>query len=387
MPTQEASLYIHIPFCASLCDYCDFYSVTAKSLNDDYIRSFLSALIIDIKSQIDFFSVKEIPTVYIGGGTPSVLGKSIGVLFDALKTIPFFSPVEFTIEANPESLTEGFLDACMAGGVNRLSLGVQTFHEPSRIAVNRMGDSRVIQKRLALIRQFPFALSFDLITGLPCQNEKIILDDIKHVLDFAPAHISLYSLTIEDNTPLEDKIKNKTVNLPDRDLSDSLWLAGRGALLNAGFEHYEISNFARNVHGSRCLHNIRYWQMQNWLGAGPSASGTIVNEKEGSAERFTLAPDTDVYIKEILSGQTAINNALLCNREEIKKNVFLKENLLMGFRYAGGAESNLFKQRFGVTIEDCIPKTLEKWKEKNKMLFLNQFLSEAFEEIDYYSAV
>jgi oxygen-independent coproporphyrinogen-3 oxidase len=371
----QASLYIHIPFCSNFCDYCDFYSIQA---NPSLTTTYINALIADIKHQIEFFSVKKIPTVYIGGGTPSVLGEKISLLFDALKRLPCFSPVEFTIEVNPESLTEEFLKACLTGGVNRLSVGVQTFHEPSRIAVNRIHwntDLPVtrIEDKLALAsRYFPDAVSVDLITGLPFHDEKIIIKDINKVLEFNPAHISLYSLSVENGTLLEEKLKAKTVTLPDSDKADSFWLTGRDTLLKAGFEHYEVSNFA--LPGKRCLHNMSYWQMDGWLAIGPSASGTIINEETACIKRFTFAPDINAYIK--------TPSVLNANREEPDRFAFLKESLLMGFRCKDGPCPEKFYRRFGITVKDCIGKTLMRWEGRDKMLFLNQFLLEAFEELD-----
>jgi len=366
MSVESASLYIHIPFCESKCDYCDFYSVTKKedSLVDDYIK----ALIEDIKYQIEYFNIKNIPTVYIGGGTPSVLGSKISVLLETLNVIPYFSPEEFTIEANPESLTEDFLSLCRNGGITRLSLGVQTFHEPSRFAVNR-GFTRIEDRIKLALKYFPDSLSVDLITGLPFQNEEIVIGDINKILEFNPAHVSLYSLTIEEGTPLEKRIKNKTVSLPACENADSLWLLGREALLNAGFHHYEVSNFAKE--GKQCLHNIRYWQMLSWIGAGPAASGTIVDENTGEAKRYTYVSDIETYINK--------KNIVV---EEICRNTLLKDSLLMGFRYIKGNDPQVFKKRFGCEVRDCIPQTLKKWEDKDKMLFLNQFISEAFIELD-----
>jgi oxygen-independent coproporphyrinogen-3 oxidase len=366
-------LYIHIPFCAAFCDYCDFYSIKTKDLNSDYIDNFLNALIADINSQIEFFAVKNIPTVYIGGGTPSVLGTKISRLFDALKKIKGFSPCEFTVEANPESVSEEFLAVCRDGGVNRLSLGVQTFNEQSRCAINRQGSHNILNERIALVKNyFPGSLCIDLITGLPYQNEKIVLEDIKRILDYEPSHISLYSLSVEANTPLKEKIKTKTVILPTKDTADSLWLSGRDALIKNSFQHYEVSNFA--LDGKKSLHNIRYWQMQSWLGAGPSASGTIVNEKSKTAKRFTYNPDVDAYID-----SPRIKSAVC---EEIDTETLLKDSLLMGFRYIEGPNASWFKDCFGISVEECIPKTLNRWKEKDRMLFLNSFLCDAFEELD-----
>jgi len=322
-----------------------------------------------------------------------VLGEKIRFLLNGLKSIPFFSPVEFTVEANPESLSDAFLDVCRQGGVNRLSLGVQTFHEISRSAVNRIGDAGVLKKSLALAsRYFPDALSVDLITGLPHQNKKIIIEDIKQVLDFSPSHISLYSLSVEKSTPLEEKIKNKKVILPDTNKADLLWLTGQEALLKAGFEHYEVSNFAfiNKDANNRCLHNIRYWQMKSWLGSGPSASGTLIDEEKATALRYTFA--NSIHTENLNWGQEDINREqkkennekiiYTFDLEEIDRITLLKESLLMGFRYIDGPDGLLFKKRFNFTIEDCIPQTLPRWKEKDKMLFLNQFLKEAFEEIE-----
>jgi len=353
----SASLYIHIPFCASFCDYCDFYSVKKNDYNENYIDAFLDALIRDIKNQIIQFNIGEIPTVYIGGGTPSVLGTKISALLKALKSIPFFSPLEFTIEANPESINKEFLELCFEGGVNRLSLGVQSFNQKSREAVNRRGNVDNLQQGLALVSGYNCVFSADLIAGLPFQD---ISEDIKQILFCGAQHISLYSLTLEKETPLYAKIKNKELALPDAQEADLLWLKGRDALLNAGFEHYEISNFAKD--GKICLHNMRYWQMLNWIGAGPSASGTIIDGE--NAKRYTFSNDIDAYIKNPLL------NTVIC--EELDKNILLKERLLMGFRLKKCADDAFI---------EYIPKTLAKWKGKDKMLFLNSFLHDAFSEI------
>jgi len=353
----SASLYIHIPFCASFCDYCDFYSVNKNDYNENYIDAFIESLIRDIKHQITQFNINEIPTVYIGGGTPSVLGAKIGVLFKALKSISYFSPVEFTIEANPESINKEFLELCFEGGVNRLSLGVQSFNQKSRDAVNRKGSIDNLRNGLNLVSGFGCDFSADLISGLPFQD---ISDDIKRVLFYGAKHISLYSLTLEKETPLYKNVKNKELILPGTEESDLLWLKGRDVLINLGFEHYEISNFAKN--GKKCMHNMRYWQMQNWIGAGPSASGTIIDGER--AKRYTYSNDVDAYIKEPL---------LHCaTYEELDKNSLLKERILMGFRLKE-CPKNSFKE--------YIPKTLTKWQGKDNMLFLNSFLQDAFSEI------
>ena len=219
---------------------------------------------------------------------------------------------------------------------------------------------------------FPDNFSVDLITGLPCHNEKIINDDIEKVLKFKPSHISLYSLTAEDDTFLKKKLKEKKIVLPELTDADSMWLFARDKLIDSGFDNYEVSNFA--VNKKYCVHNMRYWQMKNWIGAGPCASGTIVNEDEGKAIRVTYEKDIEKYIK--------FPNINYAGLEELNSDLFLRDTLLMGFRCKEGPDNKLFKKRFGFNMEEAIPETLFNWKNKDKILFLNRFIEQAFEELD-----
>jgi oxygen-independent coproporphyrinogen-3 oxidase len=391
---MTASLYIHIPFCGRCkCDYCDFYSIPVTENHATLTDSFVNALLDDVEDQLAFFKVEHIPSVYIGGGTPSVLGAArmeqlLGGLQALLKPLGEV-PTEFTVEANPESADETFLRSCVNGGVNRLSLGVQSFHLPSRRAVNRGdGPDYRIEQRLALAAEyFPSALSVDLISGLPFCTEEILLSDIERVLAFKPAHVSLYSLITEPETPLGKKLTQKSAAalfLPQGDDADNIWIAGRDALEKAGLAQYEVSNFA--LPGKACLHNIRYWKMENWLGAGPAASGTIIDDEAGEGRRFTYPADIEAYLA---APRPRILNA---RTEELARPDLAKESLLMGFRYLGGPDTQLFKRRFNRPVEDFIPKTIAKWRRrgffeknsleptKNGLLFLNGFLCDAFAE-------
>jgi oxygen-independent coproporphyrinogen-3 oxidase len=176
---------------------------------------------------------------------------------------------------------------------------------------------------------------------------------------------------VEKGTPIEKKIKTGVVSLPDEDAASLLWLTGRDVLVNAGFSHYEVSNFARE--GKRCLHNICYWNMDGWLGAGPCASGTLIDEDNGTAKRFTFAPNLQLYISSPSVKMAAV--------EELDRGALIRESLLMGYRYREGPDREKFKRRFGRAVEDCIPQTLESWKDKDIMLFLNRFLTDAFSEL------
>ena len=389
---MTASLYIHIPFCAqNKCEYCDFYSIPVGKNNTGLEDSFINAVLDDVEDQLALFNIEHIPSVYIGGGTPSVLGAvRMGRLLNGLRPLlkPMEkAPVEFTVEANPESADVSFLQACVNGGVNRISLGVQSFHLPSRQAVNRSGGS--LEEKLAPAAEyFPQSLSIDLIAGLPYCTEKILLNDIDKILAFKPAHVSLYSLILEPETPLGKRVEQtgaETLCLPQGDDADNLWIAGRDTLEKAGLAQYEVSNFA--LPGKACIHNTRYWRMENWLGAGPAASGTVIDDEAGNGRRFTYPADIYSYLS---APRPRIRRALI---EELTRPDLVRETLLMGFRYREGPDPQLFSLRFGDTVEDFIPNTVVKWRKRGffegnslkpsskGLLFLNGFLRDAFGEI------
>lgn len=377
---MEASLYMHLPFCAGACDYCDFYSIPV-SPEDGRVRRYTDALIRDAGWLRRDFGVTAVPTAYIGGGTPSLLGAGgIGRLLSGLAGLWDAPPAELTVEANPESADEGFLRACRDGGATRISLGVQTFHQPSRDAVHRIGaapDAGLERVR----RIFGSRFSADIITGLPFQTEAVLLSDIRRLLVYEPEHISLYALTVEPGTPLAAPDRKRL--LPDPDSADGAWIAGRDALEQAGYEQYEVSNFA--LPGKRGAHNIRYWRMENWLGLGSGGSSTIIDELSGTGRRLTFAPDVPAYIA------GAAPEAELLDRLTL-----IKETLLMGFRYIDGPDTALFYTRFGRTLEACIPQTLGVWRAKGLLrpektaltpqglLFLDAFLRDAFGEVASY---
>ncbi|GHV66509.1 coproporphyrinogen III oxidase [Spirochaetia bacterium] len=379
---MTASLYLHIPFCSSCCDYCDFYSIPLAGKKYD-LDLYVDTLVAETEKQIRRFGVKKIPTVYIGGGTPSVLGaERISRLLRGLRTLWINTnekPLEITLELNPESAGEDLLAASRDGGVNRLSMGVQTFHEPSRQAINRIGEAATLSTALTLAADFfPGAFSVDLIAGLPFQDEKILLNDIDRIAAYEPAHVSLYSLTVEEGTPLALKAGTPGF-LPNADDADSLWIKGRDALERLGYKQYEVSNFSQPQ--KECLHNIRYWRMENWLGVGPAASGTIINDDKGTGLRFTYVPEAEPW----LAGNPpqSIPSAPLQDEEFLDRLTLMKESILMGFRYARGPDNGLFQQRFGMSIEEAIPKALfRRRSRKDKFLFLDSFLRDAFQELD-----
>jgi oxygen-independent coproporphyrinogen-3 oxidase len=393
-----ASLYIHVPFCSGCCDYCDFYSIQIRREDprlelclDLYIDRILS----DAEAALGRYGIGHVPAVYIGGGTPSVLGargisrllRGIGSLA-AGKGPRAFGPMEITVEANPETADWDFLSASREGGATRLSLGVQSFHEASRRAVRRTGDGRLLPERLALASEiFPGAFSADIISGLPFQDEKVLLGDLEKLLSYRPAHVSLYALTVAEGTPLAEKNRQamrQGRGLPPPDEADRLWIRGRDFLEEAGYGQYEVSNFC--LPGKESRHNIRYWRMENWLGLGPAASGTLIDDGAARGLRRTVVPDADRWLKG--------NTEDLETEEALDTFTLIKETILMGFRYIEGPNAALFRRRFRTGLDAVIGGTMARWKERGLMrpdgaaltkaglLLLDRFVVEAFEEMD-----
>lgn len=398
MVENEYSLYIHIPFCAQKCDYCAFYSVPlcARSGASEIVRSYLDVLIFDIHSQIEHFSVSYIPSIYIGGGTPSVIPpKEAAFFFDALQRLLPNKPLEWTVEVNPESVNADFLHICKEYGVTRISAGVQTFNQKLRQSIDRAGRVEDVHKSLKCIADiYGSNFSCDIICGLPGTNPDILKNDIYQLLRYKPLSVSFYDLTVEEDTPLAKKIKAGKLCLPSVDMAEEMWLLGRDMLRAAGYEQYEVSNFA--LAGGRCEHNVRYWRMRPWLGAGPAASGTIIYDTAAGicaspvkGIRRVCVPDVAAYLK---TGRGAF--PALYEREELSAACLLRESLMMGFRYIEGPDTALFERRFGITPAALIPKTLDLWRKQglarpdipalttDGLALQNRFLHAALEEAD-----
>ncbi|MDR0401262.1 MAG: coproporphyrinogen III oxidase family protein, partial [Treponema sp.] len=370
-PFAEYSLYIHVPFCRSFCDYCDFYSVALGSSSPgsfspgdrDLINRYIAVLEGDARRLLEEFPPASVPSVYIGGGTPSVLGEEgmgrlLALLGDLLP--PPAEEREWTMEANPESLDRALLRVCREGGINRLSLGVQSLSPRLRALVHRRGGAERVYRALDLAAEFfPQDFSVDLMAGLPEQRPADLLGDLEEILGFHPAHLSLYSLSLEEGTPLW----NRRGELPPEDRRDSLWITGRDALEDAGYGQYEVSNFS--LPGKESRHNLRYWAMKNWLALGPSGSGTLIDDRTGTGRRYTWPADMDAWFSpssRIKDGGTGL--AFLPAAEYLDRLTLMKESLLMGFRCVRGPDGELFARRFGLRPEEAVPRSLAKYRDR-----------------------
>jgi oxygen-independent coproporphyrinogen-3 oxidase len=350
----------------------------------------------DLEALLDENGIGRVPTVYIGGGTPSVLGaERLDRLLGGVAALlrgrdpPGGAERECTLEVNPESADPALLRLCRERGVTRLSLGVQSFHGASRRVVRRAGDPALLPERLAAAASvFWGDLSLDLMTGLPYQDEEVLLRDLATALSYKPVHVSLYALTVEEGTPLAERARSNSVAgaLPEGDEADRLWIAGRDALEAAGYAQYEVSNFS--LPGKQSRHNARYWRMESWLGLGPGGSGTLIDDAGGAGLRRTFTPDLDRWLNRGGSRDAP------CVEEPLDQRVLMEETILMGFRSLEGPDTALFERRFRRPLQALIPATIQRWDArgllrnnplaltKEGLLFLNAFLEEAFRELE-----
>lgn len=385
---------MHIPLCLKKCDYCDFFSLVPGAFPADTqeIGALTSRIVDGIVREVNAwraeYGITGWKTVYIGGGTPSLLScDDIWRLCGAISNQDASGsthPAEWTIEANPEDITEAWIASCARAGINRLSIGVQSLDDTSLSAIGRRGCAEKTIQALELVsRVWKGRLSLDLIAGLPGQTTQALIADLEQLLAYNPDHVSLYSLTIEEGTPLSKRREaSRIADLPDEDATADIWLAGRDWLESRGFGQYEVSNFAKA--GRESLHNMTYWKLDTYIGVGPGATGTIVSGDE--ATRFTNSRDIASWIADPRAKRVT---------ERIARNELLIEVLLMGLRLKEGIAKRAFYDRFGTDIAACIPKTIASWAKRRLLtnnaeslaltrkglLFLNRFLSDAMDEL------
>ncbi|MBI2974780.1 MAG: radical SAM family heme chaperone HemW, partial [Deltaproteobacteria bacterium] len=269
-------IYIHIPFCLKKCAYCDFHSLAMKA-DDVPQKEYAMAVCEEIEKQAALRNLrnKKVESIYFGGGTPTLLEiKYLELILNSIrKNFAVADNAEITIEANPETLTiepshtttasAGRPYRTIAQNFNRLSIGVQTFNDKHLKTLGRIHSAETAKKAITAASDAGFKnISIDLMWGLPEQTINEMETDIEEALKFGVQHISAYQLTIDENL----KGPCKMWKLPDDELSRRMWLLAHDKLVAAGYEHYEISNFART--GCRCLHNMNYWRYGEWLGVG-----------------------------------------------------------------------------------------------------------------------
>ncbi|MFL0806293.1 MAG: radical SAM family heme chaperone HemW [Oceanobacter sp.] len=337
MPAIPLSLYIHTPWCVRKCPYCDFNSHTAPQGLPE--TEYLNALLEDVKQELPQIAGRPIETVFIGGGTPSLLSPQFyQQLFERLAEHLVFQPnAEITLEANPGTAEAGHFHGYRAAGINRLSMGIQSFNPEHLQRLGRIHDRDQALNAIDLARQAGFDnFNLDLMHGLPGQTLEQALDDLQTALSFEPPHLSWYQLTIEPNT----EFYKRPPRLPEDDTLWDIQEAGQALLAQQGYRHYEISAFARPERQAR--HNINYWQFGDYLGIGAGAHGKITHV-DGRVERRWKTRLPKDYLNP--------DKAFLAGQEWIAPEQIGLECLMNALRLRNGIPRVLFEQRTGLALE------------------------------------
>ena len=333
------SLYIHVPFCLSKCLYCDFYSIPYNSqIADDYIKALCRG--IGVRKN-DIHSLK---TIYIGGGTPSILSeKDISKILDTVINIYSVNTgAEITIEANPKTITPEKAKGFLSSGINRISMGIQSFSDKELLILGRAHNTEDAINTFGDLRAAGFQnISIDLIYGIPGQSLEQWGLTLQRAIELGPEHISAYELTPEQGTPLFDMLQQGKLVMPDEDALADMFYKGIDTLNEHGYTHYEISNFAKP--GFECRHNLNYWDRGEYIGLGASAHSF------SGRTRTANISDVKKYIEGMKSGKLPVSETT-----EIKEDEELSELIFLGLRKTEGISFNLFPEETAETIKKAV---------------------------------
>lgn len=347
MKTNKISVYIHIPFCESRCHYCDFCS---SLLNEENVKKYFEYLKKEINLQEDFLKDKIIDTVFIGGGTPSsVHSKYIKEIMEELSKFQFSKDKEITIESNPNSLSREKAEAYFSSGINRISIGAQSFNEKILKRIGRIHKKDDIYRAIENARSAGFKnINLDLMLALPDQKFSDIKKSLEEIKKLDLSHISYYSLILEENTKLFLEHEKSPLSFPTENEDRKMYHYVVSELEKNGLKQYEISNFAKE--GFECRHNMTYWKLRDYISFGLSASSNIDNK------RYTNYYSFKDYYKALDRGENPIAFS-----ENLTKTDRMNEFIMMGLRLNSGVDLLEFEEKFK---EDFL-KTYEREIEKN----------------------
>lgn len=365
------SLYVHVPFCLQKCNYCAFYSHSLTDTPKDLISVYLEGLEIEMAMrQKD--TPQGVSSLFIGGGTPTVLQESD--LERLLKMLPRYFPLnsgaEQTMEGNPGTITEDKVKLIRKHGINRFSLGVQSFNDRLLSAVGRVHTAGQARQAIEGLRRAGYKnLNLDLMFGLPGQDMTIWEASLEEALSYSPEHLSLYGLMLEEGTPLYEERARGTVlgsipeenivDLPDEDLQAEMYEWAVRRLRQAGYRQYETSNFA--LPGYECQHNLGYWRGADYLGIGPGGVSCL------NRVRWKNVEDVQGYKSLLSKGQFPDDE----EREVLSLRECMGERMILGLRLAEGVHLKSFEIDFGVDLRDIYKSVLERYKKENVFMVVN----------------
>ena len=360
---DDLSLYIHIPFCKRKCLYCDFPSWGG---HESHFEKYVKSLKCELEALGKEHMGRNIDTIFIGGGTPTVLSERLlgDICESVFNNFSVNKNAEFTCEANPGTVDGRKLNEMNKMGINRLSFGVQAWQNGILESLGRIHNHEAVVKNIYEAREAGFKnINCDIMFSLPKQTMEDWLETLEKITSFNIEHISAYSLIVEDGTPFKKMYDEGKLSLPDEETDRQMYHIANEFLGEKGFMRYEISNFAKKGYESR--HNITYWDTREYIGAGLGSHSYI------DGKRFHNTYDMDKYI-----AYGGLSENIKEDIEVLSEDVKMEEFMFMGLRMARGIEKEEFKRRFNVTIESVYKNEIEELKgqmlleEKNGFLFL-----------------
>ena len=358
---KTLGIYVHIPFCASKCYYCDFYScVTKNETQQNYVASLIKEIINSAKK----FKNYNIDTIFIGGGTPSVLTPGlIPLIVNTIKNhFNVLNNAEITMEANPNSISYESALEWFNCGINRVSVGLQSSSNKLLKLINRIHTFNDYTNAINHLKAVGFKnINTDVMLGLPRQKASDVKHTIKNASKFS-THISCYTLILEENTPLYNMVKNGELKLPKETKTLSLFNYAIKLLNKNGFNRYEVSNFC--LDGFKCVHNYNCWKLKPYVGFGASAHSFV------NGYRYNNIANIEKYITNINSGASIIEEKHKSNKTEL-----LEEYLMLGLRLSEGINLDYIKKTFGVDLLVTKQKEISELKKLNLIEIKNNNLS------------
>ncbi len=338
------SLYIHVPWCVRKCPYCDFNSHKAEAVLPEL--QYVDALLKDLESELSIVQGRELHSIFIGGGTPSLLSPAAyQQLFAGLKQqLTFARDIEITMEANPGTFEQERFNGFRAVGINRLSIGVQSFHDSCLKNLGRIHSGSEAVKAMAMARSAGFDnINLDIMHGLPGQSEAMAMADLQQAIDLAPNHLSWYQLTIEPNTVFW----SKPPELPEDDTLWTIQEQGQQLLASNGLRQYEISAYAQS--GCQARHNLNYWQFGDFIGIGAGAHGKLTDLQSGVIRRNWKTRQPGAYLE---AARLIKAKPFEAGERTLVADELPLEFMMNALRLNNGVAAELYEQRTGLPLDD-----------------------------------